>query len=75
MQHIAEDPNYLVQLAKYFKAELKEQDLTNVVVRAQVEISFNGRIVQQMVNPQVDLSVINPRKGDTSWIIPLQKQY
>jgi hypothetical protein len=73
LQHIIEDPNYLVQLAKYFKKASIGRDLTNVVVRADVETSFNGRKVQKMINPQVDLSVINPREGDTSWIIPLAK--
>ena len=73
MQHITEDPNYLVQLAKYFKRASTGRDLTNVVVRADVELSFNGRKVQKMVNPQTDLSVINPRDRNPSWVIPLQK--
>jgi len=73
MQHLAEDPNYLVQLAKYFKKASTGRDLTNVVVRADVETSFNGRKVQKMVNPQVDLSVINPRDRNPNWVIPLEK--
>ena len=73
LQHITEDPNYLVQLAKYFMKASTGRDLTNVVVRADVKTSFNGRKIQKMVNPQVDLSVINPRDRNPNWIVPLQK--
>ena len=72
LHQIATDPNNLVQLAKYFKRTVTGRDMTNIVVRADLELSFNGRKVQKMINPQVDLSKINPREGNTNWIIPLQ---
>jgi vitamin K-dependent gamma-carboxylase len=72
LQQIATDPNYVVQLAKYFKRTVTGRDMTNIVVRADLELSFNGRKVQKMINPQIDLSEIDPREGNTNWIIPLK---
>lgn len=70
--HLTEDPNYLVQLAKFMKNAHTGADLTNVVVRADIQTSFNGRPVQTMVNPMVNLLEIDPREGNTSWIVPLK---
>ena len=73
IKHIASDPNYLVQLAKHYKNSVTGRDMSSTVVRVDMEVSFNGREFQQMINPQIDLSKIDSREGNINWIIPLKK--
>ena len=73
LNHIVNDPNYLVQLAKHYKNAITGRDMSTTVVRVDVEVSFNGREPQKMINPQIDLSSIDPREGNINWIIPLKK--
>lgn len=72
LKHITTDPNYLPQLAKYFKGAIQNRDVSNAVIRGDVQIKYNGRAAQQYLNPSVDLSAIEPREGTTNWILPLK---
>lgn len=64
---IFEDPYNVVQLGQYIAAEARRRGLKNPSVRAEVEVSFNGRAPQLMIKPEVPLEQVS--------ISPFENQY
>ena len=69
------NPYMLVQYIRFLKEYLKEQkDITNPVIKADIQVSVNGRPFQYMYDPTCNLSEVaySPFK-DLNWIVPLKK--
>jgi len=70
------NPYMLVQYVRFLKEFLKKQhtDIKNPIIRADIQVSVNGRPFQYMYDPTCNLSEVtySPFK-DLRWIIPLKK--
>ena len=63
------------QYIQHLKQHLKQQtDIKNPIIRADIQVSLNGRPFQYMFEPTCNLSEVNysPFK-DLKWILPLKK--
>jgi vitamin K-dependent gamma-carboxylase len=73
------NPYMLVQYIKFLKEFLKQHnDIKNPIIRADIQVSVNGRPSQYMYDPTCNLSDVtySPFKSpfkDQRWIIPLKK--
>jgi hypothetical protein len=66
------DPKLLQQYAVVIARRLREGGLADIQVRAHTSISLNGRPRQALVDPDVDLLSVDPRRAG-SWVVPLRK--
>lgn len=72
LKHIVEDPFCIVQLAKYLNKLGTEKGMTNPIVKADIQVGFNGRATQSMLDPTVDLTQVDRYNFyDIDWITPL----
>src|ERR1700730_14471268 len=71
MGHI---PYMLFQYIQFLKQYLKQQtDIKNPIIRADIQVSLNGRPFQYMFDPTCNLSEVNYSPfTDVKWILPLQ---
>jgi hypothetical protein len=68
-------PYMLFQYIQFLKQYLKQQtDIKNPIIRAQIQVSVNGKPFQYMFDPTCNLSEVDysPFK-DLKWIVPLKK--
>lgn len=63
-------PDLAVQFAKYLREELEERGRENFEVRATVWVSLNGREMEPLVDPEVDLSRVKRTLWPRSYIMP-----
>jgi vitamin K-dependent gamma-carboxylase len=69
------NPYMLVQYIQFLKEYLKQQkDIKNPIIRADIQVSVNGKPFQYMYDPTCNLSEVtySPFK-DLKWIVPLKK--
>ena len=70
------NPYMLVQYVQFLKEFLKKQhpDIKNPIIRADIQVSVNGKPFQHMYDPTCNLSEVaySPFK-DLKWIMPLKK--
>jgi|ERR1700736_2704848 vitamin K-dependent gamma-carboxylase len=72
---MAHTPYMLFQYIQFLKQHLKQQtDIKNPIIRADIQVSLNGKPFQYMFDPTCNLSEVNysPFK-DLKWILPLKK--
>ncbi len=74
---LVHDPEQIRQFAVKMEAVLGDrlgEDQTDLVVRARTRISMNGRPHQPLVDPNVDLTSVDPAGflGHADWIEPLR---
>jgi hypothetical protein len=72
---MAHTPYMLFQYIQFLKQYLKQQThIKNPIIRADIQVSLNGRPFQHMFDPTCNLSEVNysPFK-DLKWILPLEK--
>lgn len=69
------NPYMLVQYSRFLKQYLAQQnDIKDPVIRADIEVSVNGRPFQKMYNPASNLSQVRYSPfEDLDWVIPLKK--
>lgn len=70
------NPYMLLQYVAMLKGYLKQQtDVKDPIIRADIQVSTNGRPFQQMYDPESNLSTVtySPFR-DLNWIIPLKRQ-
>ncbi len=69
------NPYMLVQYIRFLKGYLKQQtDIENPIIKADIQVSVNGKPFQNMYDPTFNLSeaTYSPFE-DLKWIIPLKK--
>jgi vitamin K-dependent gamma-carboxylase len=70
---VATRPELIWQFAQYLRRYYASQGVAPIEVYADAQASLNGRPMQPMVDPQVDLAAAPwPRIGRVEWIVPLQ---
>jgi len=71
------NPYMLVQYVQFLKGVLKKQHagIKDPIIRAEIQVSVNGRPFQYMYDPTCNLSEVtySPFK-DLKWVIPLKKR-
>ena len=65
---MATQPDMLLQFARYLAQVYRERGLKDPAVYADVWVSLNGRGSRLYVNPETDLSRIDPRSPRTEWL-------
>ena len=64
-------PDMIVQFSHYLADRFREMGFPDVEVRAQVNVSLNGRPHQLLIDPEVDLAKVKRRLWPpASWILP-----
>jgi vitamin K-dependent gamma-carboxylase len=72
--HLIEDPFAVVQLAKYLGHKSRRRGVKDARVTARIEVSFNGRAPQLMIEPNVDLTRVDISPFvKHNWIVPLEE--
>ena len=66
---MAQDPFMVRALARHVAADLHARGMADVEVRADAFAALNGRPVQRLIDPEVDLAAPSP----ADWIVPLQR--
>ena len=72
---MANTPYMLFQYIQFLKQLTKQEtDIKNPIIRADIQVSLNGKPFQYLVDPTCNLSEVNysPFK-DLKWILPLKK--
>jgi vitamin K-dependent gamma-carboxylase len=72
---MANTPYMLFQYIQFLKQYLKQQtDIKNPIIRADIQVSVNGKPFQYMFDPTCNLSEVDysPFK-DLKWVVPLKK--
>ena len=69
------NPYMLVQYIQFLKGYLKQTtDIKNPIIRADIQVSVNGRSFQHMYDPTSNLSEVTYSPfEDLKWVIPLKK--
>jgi vitamin K-dependent gamma-carboxylase len=67
---MAQDPFMIRALARHVAADLRARGVAGAEVRADSFASFNGRPVQRLIDPSVDLAAAVP----PAWIVPLKRE-
>jgi hypothetical protein len=66
---MAQDPFMIRALARHVAADLRTRGVAGAEVRAESYASLNGRPLQRLINPDVDLSAA----ALPEWIVPLKR--
>ena len=72
---MATNPYMLFQYVQFLKQLTKDHmDIKNPIIKADIQVSVNGKPFQYMFDPSCNLSEVtySPFK-DLKWILPLQK--
>ena len=69
--HVATKPDFIWQFAQYLKKKFKEENYMDVAVYADCKIRVNGRPLQPLIDPSIDLASLkwNAFKHH-DWILP-----
>lgn len=73
MRAVLNDPEMILQLCHYLAAEQRQAGFADIEVYARVQASLNGRPLQDLVDPTVDLAAQERGLGAASWILPLRQ--
>ena len=65
-------PDMIVLFAHYLEEELRKEGHRDVEIRAEANISLNGRERQLLIDPTVDLTKIKRSLKPSPWILPLE---
>jgi hypothetical protein len=63
-------PDMILQFAHFLVAEYERRGVKAVEVRAQCRVSLNGRPLQSLIDPEVDLAKERRRLGPHPWLMP-----
>jgi vitamin K-dependent gamma-carboxylase len=66
-------PNMVLVTAHRISDDLRERGFGDAEVRAEVDVSLNGREPQPLVRPEMDLSSQPVSLAPASWIMPLEQ--
>ena len=69
-ERMAIHPDMILQTAHFIADDFAERGYRDVEVRADAFVSMNGRANRRLVNPDVDLAVIEPSIAPKRWILP-----
>lgn len=65
-------PDMIVLFSHYLEEELRKEGHRNVEIRAEANISLNGRPRELLIDPTVDLTKVNRSLMPYPWILPLK---
>ncbi len=68
-------PDMILQFCHHVARELRRTGRGDVEVRAEVEVSLNGRAPQPLIDPTVDLARQQRNLRHASWILPFQESW
>jgi vitamin K-dependent gamma-carboxylase len=68
---MAQDPFMIRALARHIAADLRQRGIAGVEVRADSFASLNGRALQRLIDPDVDLAA---SALPSEWIVPLKRE-
>ncbi len=66
-------PALIYEYAKRIKDRLARRGHPDCEVRVDAFASLNGRPTQRMIDPTVDITMLPPRWGYVSWVLPLEE--
>jgi vitamin K-dependent gamma-carboxylase len=69
-REMSSQPDLILQLAHRIRDDYAAKGLGPVEVRADTWVSLNGRAIQRLIDPNVDLSQIEDGFGKANWIMP-----
>ena len=67
---MATQPDMILQFAHHLEDEYQKQGIEEVEIRAEVYATLNGRRSRLLIDPQRDLTLIEPGLGHKDWILP-----
>ena len=67
------EPDMILQFAHHLAQQQRDQGYSRIQVRAETGVSLNGRKVQPIVDPDVDLAAKGRDLRPASWIVPLSE--
>lgn len=65
-------PDMILDYAQFLAGEFRKHGYGDVAIYCDSMVSLNGRPRQPIVDPEVDLTKIEPTLGPASWIVPLR---
>jgi hypothetical protein len=69
-REMAGQPDLVLQLAHHVHDDYARRGYGDVEVRADALVSLNGRRMQRMIDPEVDLAQVPDGLGKADWILP-----
>lgn len=74
IQQLYEDPNTILQFAKFLGNDLKKAGYPNAVIKGVVNVSMNGRQPQPLIDSTLNLLILKHNKWDNeNWVLPLKE--
>lgn len=65
-------PDMILQFAHHVADKARAETNSEVKVRADIEVSLNGRPYQKLIDPTVNLAAQERTLGHATWILPLE---
>lgn len=69
-KYMATQPDLILQYARIIEEQYKSQGVNDPVVKADVQVTLNGRRSRTYVRPDVDLTEIEDGCGERWWLMP-----
>jgi len=69
-REMSSQPDLILQLAHRIRDDYQAKGSGPVEVRADTWVSLNGRAIRRLIDPNVDLSLIEDGFGKADWILP-----
>ena len=70
---MASRPDMVLQYAHYLANELRKQGHENVAIYADSRVSLNGRKLEPLIDPAVDLAKQQRSLRHAKWILPMKE--
>jgi len=67
---MATQPDMILQFAHHLEDEYRRQGLDDVEITVRAHVTLNGRPSRLLVDPEVDLTEIEPGLGHKAWVLP-----
>ena len=67
-------PDLILQLAHHIRDDLKDRGYGDIEVRVDALVSLNGRSPQRLIDPDVDLTLLEDGIQRADWILPAPEQ-
>jgi hypothetical protein len=68
---MATQPDMILQFAHHLEDTYRQQGIADVEVRAAAHVTLNGRRSRLLIDPDVDLTEIEPSLAHKDWVLPL----
>lgn len=73
-KQMATQPDFILEFAHHLESHFKQQGITDPEIYVESYVALNGRPSQPYVNPEIDLTEIQPSFKPRTWLLPFNDE-